>query len=183
KNIFIHADNDVVSIMASKKENELFNQITASAKQFNEEPEDAYIDSVWKKTPGRNGKMVNVEKSYENMKKSSEFDASLLVFDEIEPEVSLKDLPASPIYRGHPEKEMVALMINVSGSTEYIPGIIKTLKKENVRATFFLEGKWAKENKEMVKMIHEQGHVIGNHAYDHPDMSKMNPDEITEQIT
>src|SRR5699024_838336 len=141
KNIFIHADNNVVSIMASKKENELFNQITASAKQFNEEPEDAYIDSVWKKTPGRNGKMVNVEKSYENMKKSSEFDASLLVFDEIEPEVSLKDLPASPIYRGHPEKEMVALMINVSWGTEYIPGILKTLKKENVRATFFLEGK------------------------------------------
>src|SRR5699024_12189739 len=73
KNIFIHADNNIVSIMDSKKENELFNKITASATQFNVETEDAYLDSVWKETPCRKGKIINVVKSYENINISSEF--------------------------------------------------------------------------------------------------------------
>jgi len=31
-------------------------------------------------------------------------------------------------------------------------------------------------------MIHEQNHLIGNHAYNHPDMARMSPTEIKEQI-
>src|SRR5690625_1360221 len=161
---------------------ELLEEIERYAQLYNEEAEDAYIDRVWKKTPGRNGRKVNIEKSYENMKETGKFDSSLLVFDELEPNVSLKDLPASPIFRGHPEKEMVALLINVSWGEEYVPGILKVLKQEQIKATFFIEGKWAKENKDIVKMIHEQNHVIGNHAYNHPDMATLSDEEIKTQI-
>lgn len=181
-NIFIHAEKNLVPLIASKDATELINEIKESAKEHNEEAEDAYIDSVWKKTPGRNGRKVNIEKSYTNMEIEGEFDASLLVFDEVKPSITLEDLPASPIYRGHPDKEMVAFLINVSWGTENIPGILKTLKKQNIKATFFLEGKWAKQNKDIVKMIHEQNHLIGNHAYNHPDMAKISSDEIREQI-
>ncbi|MEI3610879.1 polysaccharide deacetylase family protein [Pseudogracilibacillus sp. SO30301A] len=170
------------AIFVTKDGDKLLEEIKASTKEYNEEPQDAYIDRVWKKTPARNGRKVNIKKSYDNMKKQGSFDASMLVFDEVKPSVSLKDLPASPIYRGHPEKEMVSLLINVSWGTEYIPGILKILKNENVKATFFIEGKWAKENKDIVKMIHEENHVIGNHGYNHPDMAEMSSNEIREQI-
>ncbi len=170
------------AIFVTKDNDKLLEEIKASTKKYNEEPQDAYIDRVWKKTPARNGRKVNIKKSYDTMKKQGSFDASMLVFDEVKPSVSLNDLPASPIYRGHPEKEMVSLLINVSWGTEYIPGILKILKNENVKATFFIEGKWAKENKDIVKMIHEENHVIGNHAYNHPDMAKMSSSEIREQI-
>lgn len=170
------------AIFVTKDNDKLLEEIKASTKKYNEEPQDAYIDRVWKKTPARNGRKVNIKKSYDTMKKQGSFDASMLVFDEVKPSVSLNDLPASPIYRGHPEKEMVSLLINVSWGTEHIPGILKILKNENVKATFFIEGKWAKENKDIVKMIHEENHVIGNHAYNHPDMAKMSSSEIREQI-
>ncbi len=48
----------------------------------------------------------------------------------------MDELPAAPIYRGHPDKNMVALMINVSWGKEYIPPILNTLKENNVKATF-----------------------------------------------
>ena len=72
-------------------------------------------------------------------------------------------------------------MINVSWG-EFIPSILKTLKEENVRATFFIEGKWAANHKNLVKMIHEQNHLIGNHAYNHPDMKHLTQEQMTQQI-
>src|SRR5699024_9553085 len=74
-------------------------------------------------------------------------------------------------------------LINVSWGTEHIPDILNTLKEHNSKATFFIEGKWAKENADLVKMIDEQGHTIGNHAYNHPDMARLSSQQITEQIT
>lgn len=179
--------NDVTTFsnevqQVSKKEDALYREIQTKSAQFAKDPQNAVIDRVWKKTPGRNGLKVNVDKSYEQMKKKGTFDKTLLVYDEITPEVTLADLPPAPIYRGHPEKQMTALMINVSWGTEYIPTILNVLKENNVKATFFIEGKWAKENSDFVKMIAEQGHIIGNHAYNHPDMAHLSKTEMTEQI-
>src|SRR5690625_7384070 len=98
------------------------------------------------------------------MKKKGTFDESLLVFEQTPPEVTFKDLPASPVYRGHPEKEMVALLINVSWGTEHIPDILNTLKEHNSKATFFIEGKWAKKKATLVKMMMKQEKQIGNQA-------------------
>src|SRR5699024_7883041 len=166
----------------SKIEDPLYQEIKDKKSSVEEEPQNAYIDRVFKKTPGRNGVRVNVEESYKKMKKDGTYNQSLLVYEQIPPEITLKDLPPSPIYRGHPEKDMVAFMINVSWGTEHIPNILNILKENHVKATFFIEGKWAKEHAEMVKMIDEQDHVIGNHAYDHPDMRNLTIDEIQDQI-
>ncbi|RLL45361.1 hypothetical protein D8M04_10935 [Oceanobacillus piezotolerans] len=168
---------------AVKREDALYQEIESKKKEFEELPQDAYIDKIWKKTPGRNGLEVDLEKSYENMKEQKTFDAALLEFKQVAPDIKMSDLPAAPIYRGHPEKEMVALLINVSWGTEYIPDILKILNEHKVKASFFIEGKWAKENAELVMMIKEQGHVIGNHAYNHPDMARISNQNIMEQIT
>lgn len=160
----------------------LYQEIQSKSKKYFEEPSDAFIDSVWKKTPGRSGRKVDIQASYQRMKKTGTFKEELLVFEQIQPKVSLEDLEASPIYRGHPKKDMVAFLINVSWGTEYIPEILDILKKHNVKATFFIEGKWAKDNVDSVKMIQEEGHTIGNHAYNHPDMARLARPEITKQI-
>ncbi|HZW67244.1 MAG TPA: polysaccharide deacetylase family protein [Pseudogracilibacillus sp.] len=167
---------------AFSKEDQLMEIIREKASIYEEKPENAYIDRVFKKTPGRNGKRVLISESYKKMKGEGNFDETLLVYEEVPPKVTLMDLPPAPIYRGHPDKKMVSLLINVSWGTEYIPSILKTLKEKHIKATFFIEGKWAKENKEYVRMIHEQGHLIGSHAYDHPDMARLNDAEINDQI-
>lgn len=165
-----------------KEKDPLYSEIKTKSSPYKIAPQNAVIDKVWKKTPGLNGRAVNIDKSYKNMKKDGVFDKNLLVFDEIKPIVSLNDLPPAPIYRGNPNKKMVSFLINVSWGTEYIPTILKVLKEHHVKATFFIEGKWAKSNAEYVQIIAEQGHLIGSHAYNHPDMARLSEQEIKKQI-
>lgn len=167
----------------SVSEDPLYKEIKNKSEQYKVEPQDAVIDRVWKKTPGRNGLRVNVNKSYEKMKEEGAFNESLLVYEQITPNVTLADLPPAPIYRGHPDKKMVSLLINVSWGTEHISPILEILKQNNVKATFFIEGKWAKQNAELVKIIAEEGHSIGNHAYNHPNMANMSNQDILDQIS
>ena len=44
------------------------------------------------------------------------------------------------------------------------------LKANDIRATFFVVGKYAVEHTEVLDQLHAQGHIIGNHTYEHPDM-------------
>ncbi|UJL47974.1 polysaccharide deacetylase family protein [Virgibacillus sp. NKC19-16] len=174
---------EVSTFEVVKTEDALYQEIQEKGSDYSLPPQNAYIDSVWNKTPGRNGVEVNIDASYEKMKKEGTFDESLLVYEQTPPEITLEDLAVSPIYRGHPEKDMVAFLVNVSWGTEHIPDILNILKDNNVKATFFLEGQWAQENAEFVEMIDEQGHTVGNHAYNHPNMARLSPQENTRQIS
>ncbi|MEK5324616.1 polysaccharide deacetylase family protein [Aeribacillus sp. FSL M8-0254] len=160
----------------------LYQEIVAKAKEYEIPPENAEIHRVWKKTPGYNGRSVDIDASYKRMKKKGSFDPKLLVFKQIPPSVHLSDLPNEAIYRGHPDKPMVSFLINVAWGNEYIPKMLAVLKKHHVKATFFLEGRWVKENPELAKMIVESGHEIGNHSYSHPDMARLPSARIRQEM-
>lgn len=164
------------------KKDPLYKKITIANEKLTEPPEDAWVDRVWKKTPGRNGISINIEDSFRKMKKEDKYDPSLLVYEQTPPDVNIDDLPAAPIYRGHPEKNMVSFLINVSWGTEHIPAILQVLKKHHIKATFFLDGKWAKEHVDLVKMIDDEDHIIGSHGYNHPNMKQLNKQENNKQI-
>lgn len=53
------------------------------------------------------------------------------------------------------------------GPAQYTSVILDVLKKEGVQAAFFSIGKNAVANPEMVKRWYTEGHLIGNHSYDH----------------
>ncbi|WP_090574213.1 polysaccharide deacetylase family protein [Paenibacillus sp. OV219] len=143
---------------------------------------DASLDRVWKAVPGYNGLEVDVEKTYLLMKNAPENVPIRYVYKEVEPKVSLDSLGRYPIYKGNPNKPMVALMINVAWGNEYIPTMLATLKKENVKATFFLDGSWLKKNADVAKLIQADGHEISNHAYTHPNMSQLDRRSAYNQI-
>ena len=65
---------------------------------------------------------------------------------------------------------------------EYLSNILAILKEHQITATFFIEGRWAKENPDLVKMIAEGGHEIGNHSYSHPDMKMLSSEQIRKQL-
>lgn len=162
--------------------NRLYEEICEKAKEYAVAPQDAVIDRVWKAVPGYNGKVVNVEASYDKMKKEGVFNESLLVYKEVSPKIHLEDLSPSPIFRGNPNKKMVALTINVAWGNEYLPRMLETLHKHNVTATFFLEGRWVKENIRFAKMIVDAKQEVGNHSYTHPDMKTLSLGAIHEQL-
>ena len=47
------------------------------------------------------------------------------------------------------------------------PKVLDILKDEDVKATFFVIGKYVEENPEIVKRAYEEGHYIANHGYSH----------------
>lgn len=175
-------DFDDISASSQMNKDELYKKIQTFNEQHKIEPIDAKIDSVWKAIPGYNGLEVNIEASYKKMKKNGRFDESKIVYKEVPPSIHLEDLNSEPIYRGNPQKPMVAFLINVAWGNEYIPGILKVLKEHKTKATFFLDGSWTKKNPDLAKMIKEAGHEIGNHAYSHPDLQQRSMAETTEEL-
>ncbi|WP_449540056.1 polysaccharide deacetylase family protein [Ferdinandcohnia sp. Marseille-Q9671] len=174
-----NSDEIAVSVSGSDK---LLNEIEKRAFEYHIPAEDAKIDPVWKATPGINGVEVDVEESYKKMKKDGVFDQNKLVYKQISPKVHLNDLPATAIYRGNPNKPVVSFLINVAWGNEYIPDMLETLKKHKVNATFFLEGRWVKENPDLAKMIVDAGHEVGNHSYTHPNMKTLSTELVREQL-
>ncbi len=59
--------------------------------------------------------------------------------------------------------------------------ILDALKKHNAPATFFVVGNYIETAPELVKRMVEEGHIVGNHTYHHPDMSKMSSKEAFEK--
>ncbi|MBO7746604.1 polysaccharide deacetylase family protein [Paenibacillus sp. MWE-103] len=145
-------------------------------------PVDARVDRVWKAIPGYNGLEVDVDKTYRLMLHAPETQPIRFVYREVKPKVNLDDLGRVPIYKGNPNKPMVALMINVAWGNEYIPSMLQTLKNENVKATFFFDGSWLKKNADAAKRIQADGHEISNHAYTHPNMSQLDRNAAYNQI-
>lgn len=47
------------------------------------------------------------------------------------------------------------------------PLILDVLKKHNIRAAFFVIGNKAGQHPELLKRMHDEGHVVGNHSFDH----------------
>ncbi len=160
----------------------LFIELQQYADQKKLPPINASVDKVWKAIPGLNGLEVDIEASYEKMRKEGTFLERKLVYKEIPPEIHLSDLPPTPIYRGNPEKQMVTLLVNVAWGNEYLPSMLKIMKAHNIKSTFFLDGSWTKKNPSLAKMIVDEGHEIGNHAYSHPDLKKLTKARIKEEI-
>jgi hypothetical protein len=56
------------------------------------------------------------------------------------------------------------------------------LKARGIRATFFLIGQNAAEYPDIVRRIAAEGHEIGNHTWNHPQLTKLNPAALREEI-
>lgn len=53
------------------------------------------------------------------------------------------------------------------GPSDITPIILETLKKENIKASFFMLGTRVKQKPEITKQVYNEGHFIGNHGYSH----------------
>ena len=64
--------------------------------------------------------------------------------------------------------EKIAYLTFDDGPSQTVtPQILDLLKKENIKATFFVLGLRVKANPELVKREYEEGHYIANHGYSH----------------
>jgi len=65
------------------------------------------------------------------------------------------------------KKSEIAITFDDGPNKEFTPRILALLKKHDAKATFFLIGNQVEKNKEIVKSIIKEGHIIGNHTFSH----------------
>ena len=56
------------------------------------------------------------------------------------------------------------------------------LKKHDIPATFFLQGQCLAGNEEIVRRMHAEGHLIGNHTFHHVQLTKVSEEEAREEV-
>jgi Predicted xylanase/chitin deacetylase len=81
------------------------------------------------------------------------------------------------------EQPILALTFDDGPHPVYTPQLLDGLEKRNVKVSFFLMGKNIMGNEAIVKRMHEDGHLIGNHTFDHVQLNKLPENEACSQIT
>lgn len=82
----------------------------------------------------------------------------------------------------NPDKKMVAFTFDDGPSASVTPKILKALKKNKAKATFFMLGERAEANASVAKSVAEAGHQIGTHTYGHKSLIRLEPDAMTAEI-
>lgn len=91
----------------------------------------------------------------------------------------LKDFRAH--YVGNTSDKIIYLTFDAGFENGNTPAILDALKKHHVPAAFFLVGNYLETSPELVKRMVAEGHIVGNHTYHHPDMSKISTSEAFQK--
>lgn len=147
-----------------KRNDPIMKNILANCNNHDIDPVSALINGD-EMISGINGKKVNIDKSYQNMKKIDEYNESMLVFDEVIPEISLLNSFDKYIVGGNMNKSQVALVFKIDDSY-YLDTINDVLLDKNVLATFFIDGNVVEANMNKVLDLASNGYEIENLGYD-----------------
>lgn len=85
---------------------------------------------------------------------------------------------------GKTERPKIALTFDDGPNAKHTPFLLDGLQKRGVKATFFLIGKniEAGNNAEIVKREFEEGHLVGNHTYNHVEITRVNNETAYQEI-
>ncbi len=85
-------------------------------------------------------------------------------------------------YKGSPDKKVLYLTFDNGYENGYTEKILDVLKKEKVPATFFVTGHYLKTAPELSKRMVKEGHIIGNHSWSHPDLTKVSAERLAKEL-
>ena len=80
-------------------------------------------------------------------------------------------------YAEDTEEKKIYLTFDAGYENGNTSPILDALKKHQAPATFFVVGNFISENKNLIKRMETEGHIIGNHTMTHPDMSHISTQE------
>jgi peptidoglycan-N-acetylglucosamine deacetylase len=88
--------------------------------------------------------------------------------------------PALPteMTRGPQGLHQVALTFDAGSEADAFPALLQILDRLQVKATFFLTGKWAQRYPKETQMLVERQHAIGNHSWAHPEYTRLSNEFI-----
>lgn len=62
------------------------------------------------------------------------------------------------------------------------PGLMELFEEEGVKATFFVIGNQVEKHENLLKLVSDRGHSIGNHTYSHPFLPALSQKQLEKEI-
>lgn len=115
--------------------------------------------------PGYNGLVIDLEESFTKMKGYGSYNDALLVFEEVEPTISIDDYYDKYISSGNGISTNIALVFAVDDSS-YTNDLLNILKDMGVVGTFFIDGKFIDNNTSFVTDAVVNGNEVEVLSYD-----------------
>ena len=94
--------------------------------------------------------------------------------------------PASQLYGhsflGAPGSKLLALTYDDGPNASHTPALLDVLAKHEVKATFFLIGRYVAQSPDLVRRTRDAGHAIGNHTFTHPLLIFSSPAQLRREL-
>ena len=84
-------------------------------------------------------------------------------------------------YADETDEKVISLTFDAGYENGNLPAILDALKNHQAVGTFFVVGNFLETSPELTKRMVAEGHIVGNHTYHHPDMSKISTKEAFEK--
>jgi peptidoglycan/xylan/chitin deacetylase (PgdA/CDA1 family) len=92
-------------------------------------------------------------------------------------------LATHEVRAGDRNSPYVALTFDCEMNPSNTLRILRTLHEEDVQATFFVQGRFAYRNPEVIRRILAEGHEVGSHSFFHPQFTDIAPLAMSNEIT
>ncbi|WP_052488071.1 delta-lactam-biosynthetic de-N-acetylase [Gordoniibacillus kamchatkensis] len=86
------------------------------------------------------------------------------------------------IFLGDTTKKELFLTFDNGFENGYTAKVLDVLKEKRVPACFFVTGGYVKDAPDLLRRMVQEGHLVGNHSWGHPDMSRLPPDRIKTEL-
>jgi peptidoglycan-N-acetylmuramic acid deacetylase len=86
------------------------------------------------------------------------------------------------VFIGDTSKKEIYLTFDNGYENGFTDNVLNVLKAKKVPAAFFVTGQFMKTHPELVKRMAEEGHIVGNHTYHHPEMTSVSDERIKTEL-
>ena len=139
--------------------------------KYQEKNKNNYINGTLTKDTmlvGSSGKKIDIDKSYEKMKKINGFSEKLLEYQSISPVINKKD-NLDKLIKGKKTSDRNISLIFKTNDMDKINQIIYILNKNKIVATFFIDGKTVENNLLEITNYFKNNLYLGFYGYGNRD--------------
>ena len=76
----------------------------------------------------------------------------------------------------------LALTFDDGPNPAWTPRLLDILAASDVRATFFMVGRFAEAEKQLARRVLESGHLVGNHSWSHPNLARTPAAQVRDEL-
>lgn len=87
------------------------------------------------------------------------------------------------IYRRHTDQNVVYFTFDCGYENGWTEPILDVLKEKNVPGMFFLVGHYVDTADTVIRRMIDEGHLLGNHTNNHPDLTTVDAQTFVKELT